>query len=76
MPKHPSSTGITSTLSIPSQTGLETSSGEAMDSCCDRPFEHVHAPRKEDFEKGKVTSNKGVPHVTETEEEDDEQVEE
>ena len=47
-----------------------------MDSCCDRPYEHVHAPRKEDFEKGKVTSNKGVPHVTETEEDDDEQVEE
>ena len=76
MPKRPTG-GVTGSRALPSQTGLETSSEEVIvDSCCDRPYEHVHAPRKEDFEKGKVTSNKGVPHVTETEEDDDEQVEE
>ena len=75
MPQRPTGQ-ITGTQALPSQTGSETSSEEIVDSCCDRVHEHVHAPRKEDFEKGKVTSNKGVPHVTETEEDDDEQVEE
>ena len=41
------------------------------DPCCEQPYEHVHAPRKEDFEKGKVVSNRGVPHVTETEDTDE-----
>ena len=35
--------------------------------CCTRNYEHVHAPKKENFAKGKVTKNKGVKHVTETE---------
>ena len=39
------------------------------DPCCPQTWEHVHAPKKEDFEKGKVTSNRGVPHVTEATEE-------
>ena len=44
--------------------------------CCSRNYEHVHAPRKENFAKGKVTKNKGVKHVTETKETKDAEDEE
>ena len=42
------------------------------DTCCDIKYEHVHATRKEDYWNGKVTSNKGVPHVTDDSEDEDE----
>ena len=70
-------TGITTTGSV-GTAGARASDipRVAGDDCCERSFEHVHAPKKEDFEKGKVTSNKGVPHVTETEEDDEAEVDE